>query len=88
MMVVLDHHNVLEGNSGGNNGSSSSESLLRKPSPLLAFSGVSAATTAAGSILQRNAVLNTPALQSSSPYIQPLPADSEVRTIMWSIIFN
>merc|ERR1711994_59266 len=27
-------------------------------------------------MLQRNAVLNTPALQSS-PYIQPLPADSE-----------
>ena len=87
-MVVLDHHNVLEGNSGGNNGSSSSDSLLRKPSPLLAFGGVSAAATAAGSMLQRNAVLNTPALQSSSPYIQPLPADSEVRTIMWSIIFN
>ena len=86
-MVVLDHHNVREGNSGGNNGSSSSDSLLRKPSPLLAFGGVSAAATAAGSMLQRNAVLNTPALQSS-PYIQPLPADSEVRTIMWSIIFN
>ena len=80
-MVVLDHHKVLEGNSGGNNGPSES---LRKPSSILAFGAVN--STAAGSMLQRNVVLNTPALQS--PYIQPLPADSEVRTIMWSIIFN
>ena len=81
-MVVLDHHNVVEGSSGVNNGPSES---LRKPSSIHAFGAVN--STAAGSMLQRNAVLNTAALQSS-PYIQPLPADSEVRTIMWSIIFN
>ena len=80
-MVVLDHHNVVEGSSGVNNGPSES---LRKPSSIHAFGAVN--STAAGSMLQRNAVLNTPALQS--PYIQPLPADSEVRAIMWSIIFN
>ena len=87
-MVVLDHHNVLEGNGGGNNSSSSESLLLRKPSPLLAFGAGATTTTAAGTMLQRNAVLNTPALHSSSPYIQPLATDSEVRTIMWSIIFN
>ena len=80
-MVVLDHQKLLEGNSA-TNGSSES---LRKPSPMLAFGAAN--TAAAGSMLQRNAVLNTPVLQSS-PYIQPLPTDSEVRTIMWSIIFN
>ena len=85
-MVVLDHHKVLEGNSGN----VSSSETLRKPSPILAFSGVQT-TAAGGSMLQqRNAILNmttTTAFQSS-PYIQPLPTDSEVRTIMWSIIFN
>ena len=81
-MVVLDHLKVLEGNSG-NNGNTSE--ALRKPSPILSYGGVD--TTVAGSMLHRNAVLNTPALQSS-PYVQPLTTDSEVRTIMWSIIFN
>lgn len=79
-MVVLDHHKMLE----GNNGRVASEHA-RKSSPITTFSGGNA--TAAGSILQRNAVLNTTAFQSS-PYVQPLPTDSEVRTIMWSIIFN
>ena len=79
-MVVLNHNKVL----GGNSSNVPSEPL-RKPSPILAFSG--ADTTAVGTMLQRNAAINTTPFQSS-PYIQPLPTDSEVRTIMWSIIFN
>ena len=94
-MVVLDQSKVHEDNGFG----VSSAGALQKPSPFLAFTaghggGVTNPTAAGGDGISsaltgpNSLTATTGFVQSPSPYIQPLASDLEVRTIMWSIIFN